>query len=165
MKLLAPDDYQPEAERLFSSVRAEVLGILPGARIEHVGASSIPGSMSKGDVDVCVIVDPARHAAAVAVLERAGYTVKPGTLRTSALCMLQSANPQVDLALQVVAEGSTFEFFVTFRDALRRDPSLVAAYNQVKLDHQTLTAEAYRAAKAGFIDRVLRAQAPTPLRP
>jgi GrpB-like predicted nucleotidyltransferase (UPF0157 family) len=84
-----------------------------------------------------------------------GYTVKRDTLRTPELCMLQSPRQDVDLALQVIAKGSKFEFFLTFRDALRNDPSLVQKYNEVKLRHQTSEASQYREAKATFIQAVL----------
>jgi GrpB-like predicted nucleotidyltransferase (UPF0157 family) len=57
MKLLTPDQYQLIAEEAFSDVREALARALPFARVEHVGSSSIPGSISKGDIDVCVIVN------------------------------------------------------------------------------------------------------------
>jgi GrpB-like predicted nucleotidyltransferase (UPF0157 family) len=30
---------------------------LPGARVEHVGSTAVPGSLTKGDLDICVIVE------------------------------------------------------------------------------------------------------------
>ncbi|RYF30289.1 MAG: GrpB family protein [Comamonadaceae bacterium] len=156
MKLLEPAEYQVAAENVFLQVRDEILHVLPEARVEHIGASSIQGSVSKGDVDICVIVDSLAHELAVSALQRLGYSVKADTLRTAELCMLESERQDVDLALQVVAGGSRFEFFMTFRDALRSDPSLAAAYNEVKLKHQDMSAADYRAAKTRFIEAVLR---------
>jgi GrpB-like predicted nucleotidyltransferase (UPF0157 family) len=155
MKLLASDKYQPDAERAFALIREAVLRVLPFARVEHVGSSSIPGAISKGDIDVCVIVDADRHEETTLALEQMGYTVKPDTLRTPELCMLQSPSIDVDLALQVIAKGSKFEFFIRFRDALRNDPLLVQKYNEVKLLHSTLDVVQYRAAKVKFIEAVL----------
>ena len=156
MRLFPPHQYQPEAEELFLTVREEIRAVLGDVRVEHVGSSSICGSISKGDVDMCVIVDAFAHAGAVAALEQAGYKAKPDTLRTAELCMMETARHDVDLALQVVANGSRFEFFVTFRDALRSNPALVAAYNQVKLRHKNSPTAEYREAKAEFIEAVLR---------
>jgi GrpB-like predicted nucleotidyltransferase (UPF0157 family) len=156
MKLLAPDQYQQAAESAFSVVREALTRALPFARVEHVGSSSIPGAISKGDVDICVIVDAPMHQAATSTLEKIGYTLKPDTLRTPELCMLESPNTDIDLALQVIAKGSKFEFFMTFRDALRNDPLLVQKYNEIKLRHETLDAAQYRAAKGEFIEEVLR---------
>ncbi len=155
MKLLPSEQYQPKAEELYLAVREEILALVDGARVEHIGSSAIPGSLSKGDVDVCVVVTTSSHSQTVATLEKAGYMAKGETLRTSELCMLQSQSHK-DLALQVIAEGSEFEFFIKFRDALRNDASLVEAYNKVKLQYATSPAPAYRAAKDDFIKTVLR---------
>lgn len=155
LKLLLPDQYQQAAERTFSSVRDAMISALPLAQVEHVGSSAIPGAISKGDIDVCVIVEADQHQEAISMLQQMGYTVKPDTLRTPALCMLQSPRTDVDLALQVIAKGSKFEFFMTFRDALRNDPSLVQKYNELKLRHQMLGVTQYRAAKGKFIEDVL----------
>ena len=95
------------------------------------------------------------HAQAVRTLEAAGHVVKADTLRTPELCMLESPRQDWDVALQVVAQGSEFEFFMRFRDALRADPRLVEQYNRIKLEHASLGPQRYRDAKARFIAAVL----------
>ncbi len=158
MPLLAAADYQPAVQALFERIEADLRPLLPRARIEHIGASSIPGALSKGDLDICVIVPPAEHAQVIELLCGRGYHVKPDTLRTPALCMLVAA-PELagnqDLALQIVAQGSEFEDFLRFREALRKEPALVAAYDAVKRRHWDQGEDAYRAAKARFIESVL----------
>jgi len=155
MKLLAPIEYQVKAESAFNETRARLQSVLPDARFEHVGSSSIPGLHSKGDVDICVLVHPKDHSQTIATLERLGYTIKLGTLRTPELCMLESPQMDIELALQVVAIGSKFEFFLQFRDALLADQTIVAQYNALKLLHTDAPSESYRAAKAEFIAKVL----------
>jgi len=156
MKLLDPLQYQIPAREAFLATREEVNTALPNARVEHVGSSSIPGSISKGDIDICVVINFSELEEAVSMLEEMGYVVKLDTLRTPELCMLQSPRQDIDLALQVIAKGSEFEFFMTFRDAMLKDPSLVEQYNQVKLDHWNLSPALYREAKSKFIAAVLR---------
>jgi GrpB-like predicted nucleotidyltransferase (UPF0157 family) len=144
---------------VFDSVSSEVSHLLPDVQIEHIGASAIPGAVSKGDLDICVLVAPQAHAQAVQVLEAASYAIKADTLRTPALCMLLSPRADMDVALQVVAKGSEFEFFLHFRDALRADPALVEQYNQLKTRFATSGEERYRAEKSRFITAVLTAHA------
>lgn len=156
MNLLDPSQYPFAAAAAFHAVETEVKNAIPLSRVEHVGASSIPGAVSKGDLDVCVIVAPAQHEQAVAALEALGYKVKVDTLRTPELCMLLSPVRDADVALQVIAEGSKFEFFMHFRDRLRADPLLVKQYNEVKWRSAGLGESGYREAKAKFIDTVLR---------
>lgn len=154
MRIFESADYQPALHQRYAAVRARLAVLLPSARVEHIGASSIPGAASKGDLDVFVGVAAGTHAAAVHRLVAAGWRVKADTLRTEQLCMLEQAEPEV--ALQVVELGSRFEFFLHFRNALRADSTLVEAYNALKRHHAGGSPEAYRAEKSAFIDTVLR---------
>jgi GrpB-like predicted nucleotidyltransferase (UPF0157 family) len=156
MKIYPPEQYQPAAAQIFSAVKTELALLLPGARIEHVGSSAIPGAHSKGDLDVCISVEPCKFEQTLATLVAAGYTVKPDTLRTNQLCMLESTRPDISLALQLIEQGSEFEFFVIFRDALRRDANLVSQYNALKLETASLGEQGYREAKSEFIREVLQ---------
>ena len=159
MRLLKPSDYQEQAASVFASVSSEVSWLLPDAALEHIGASAIPDAVSKGDLDICVLVAPQAHAQAVQALQAAGYVIKADTLRAPALCMLLSPRTDMDVALQVVAKGSEFEFFLHFRDALRANPALVEQYNQLKTRFATSGEERYRAEKSRFITAVLTAHA------
>ena len=158
MKLLPPSQYQPQAARVFASVARDLSMLLPEAQVEHAGASAIPEAVSKGDLDICLLVEPRAHPAAVDALLAAGYAIKPGTLRTPALCMLVSPRAEWDLAVQVVAKGSEFEScFLGFRDALRGNADLVARYNQLQQQFADAGEDHYRAEKSRFISAVLAA--------
>ncbi len=156
MRMLESTQYQPALITRFELVRQRMSALLPEARVEHIGSSAIPGAISKGDLDVCVLVPASEHHRAVMALTRHGYVEKSGTLRTDALCMLEWHEPGHKHAVQVVATGSEFEkMFITFRDSLRQNPDLVARYNQVKEAAAHLGESAYRSAKSRFIDEVL----------
>ncbi|MBL8277053.1 MAG: GrpB family protein [Pelomonas sp.] len=156
MKLFSPSQYQGVASQVVEEIKREVERLIPESRVEHVGSSAIPGAVSKGDIDICVIVPALRHPSAVATLESAGYVAKIGTLRTPDLCMLQSPRTDCDVALQVIASGSRFEFFMDFRDALRNSPALVQKYNEVKQSSAGAGPDEYRSAKSDFIAAVLQ---------
>lgn len=157
MRLLSPDQYQPQAAALYESVAARLRDILPKARIEHVGASSIPGAISKGDVDICAIVSSDTFESCLDKLLVLGYQIKTDTLRTHQLCMLVPTESAEEHAIQLVEAGSKFEFFVSFRDALRNAPDLVRRYNEVKQWAASFDADEYRKAKGAFITEVLTA--------
>lgn len=155
MKIYPPEEYQPAASAAYAKASVALKVLAPDARIEHVGSSAIPGAYSKGDVDICVCVRPAGFEATLAALLSAGYRIKPDTLRTSQLCMLESGGTDIPHAVQLIAAGSKFEFFFAFRDALRRDPQLVSRYNALKLNAARLGEADYRREKSRFIDEVL----------
>lgn len=155
MKFLEPWQYQPAIKRLFGEVAREVERQLPFARIEHVGASSIPGAVSKGDLDVFVGVARCDFRLSIALLKQLGYSEKANTLRTESLCMLETRRFASDVAIQLVENGSPFETFLRFRDLLQADATLLAEYNAMKRACEGLDADSYRRRKADFIEGLL----------
>ena len=155
MKFYAAADYQPQCQELFERYQAKILGLLPEARIAHIGASSIEGAISKGDLDIFVGVDAKDLEASVLALHTLDFAVKKNTLRTPALCMLESTCGE-EVALQVVANGSEFESFLVFRDRLRNSHSLLDEYNKLKIRCRGMSMKDYRVQKDKFISKVLR---------
>ncbi len=68
--------------------------------------------------------------------------------------MLEVDSYEIDVAVQIVAVGSKFEFFVEFRNRLQADPQLVHDYNALKKSFEGLSPDQYRAAKSQFMERV-----------
>lgn len=155
MLLLPPSEYQPALAARFLLVCGRLQELLPRAVVEHMGSSAVAGALSKGDLDVCVLVPPWDHSATVGRLTTFGYVEKVDTLQTPELCMLEWSGQGEEHAVQLVAQGSAFEMFLTFRDALRANADLVLEYNHVKSRAAHLPDAAYREAKSRFIERVL----------
>lgn len=155
MKFLAPELYQERVSVLYSQVSNILKLQLPYAKIDHIGSSAIKNAYSKGDLDILVRVDAANFEKSRKIIEQLGYQVKQGNLRTSSLCMLESLDENADVAIQLIASGSEFEFFITFRDILNTTPELVVQYNNLKISSTGLTPEEYRHKKSIFIENIL----------
>jgi GrpB-like predicted nucleotidyltransferase (UPF0157 family) len=148
-----PEQLRAEAERVFERERERVLAVLPGAVVEHVGATAIPGAWSKGDVDLLVRV-PAEELGAAATAMRALYDEHQ--LENWSETFASFAAPGAPVGAQLVAAGSDDErAFLRFRERLTAEPALLAAYNELKLGHEGADEDAYRAAKAAFVRRVV----------
>lgn len=154
MKFYPAEQYQVACNELFVRYEREIKKLIPNARVEHVGASSIPSAVSKGDLDIFVGIESIELECTVEQLTTLGFNEKLDTLRTPELCMLESTSGD-DVALQVVANGSEFECFLTFRDKLRAGPALVEQYNALKMSCEGWSQEEYREKKADFIEHVL----------
>lgn len=154
MKFFSPEQYQAANEDLFLRYRSEIRELMPKVRIEHIGASSIPTAISKGDLDIFVGVEAFELESIVQLLITLGFQEKVDTLRTSELCMLEAISNE-EVAIQVVANGSEFEFFLIFRDKLCSNISLIQQYNELKLSCEGLSQDAYRLKKSAFIEQVL----------
>lgn len=154
MKFYPAEQYQAVCNELFVRYERDIKKLIPNARIEHVGASSIPFAVSKGDLDIFVGIESSELEYAVEQLTTLGFKEKLDTLRTPELCMLESTSGD-DVALQVVANGSEFECFLRFRDKLRANPVLVEQYNTLKMSCEGWPQDEYREKKADFIEHVL----------
>lgn len=151
-----PALYAAERERLL-----QYLGPLP---LEHVGSTSVPGLDAKPIIDLMVGVESeAARTRLIEPLQGAGYTrgdsdVIPGRLyfRSDDGAGLRTHQ------LSVCAYGGKFwTEHLAFRDALRADAELAAAYLRLKLElAQRFPADriAYSEAKSGFVADVLRAR-------
>ncbi|MEZ8803546.1 GrpB family protein [Vibrio splendidus] len=154
MKFYSAEQYQAACNELFVRYERGIKKLIPNARVEHIGASSIPSAVSKGDLDIFVGIESSELEYAVEQLSTLGFNEKLDTLRTPELCMLESISGD-DVALQVVANGSEFECFLRFRDKLRANPALVEQYNTLKMSCEGWSQEEYREKKADFIEHVL----------
>lgn len=147
-------DFRDAAHGAYEEHRHALAALLPRARIEHVGSTAVPGSITKGDLDVCVIVEPADFADADAQLS-GRYRRNPGSIRTADFAAFTAEDGAIDVGIQLVAAGSEWDTFVRWRDLLRSDPELLRAYDTLKRRYEGTPMDAYRTAKSAFIDGVV----------
>jgi GrpB-like predicted nucleotidyltransferase (UPF0157 family) len=144
--------FEAEAKRLQAALGALALGL------EHYGSTSVPGLPAKPILDILVgaplPLSPGPYVEALAPL---GYEFVPGAGVPEHLVF---GRDQLRTHLVHVVEhgGSAWRRGLRFRDALRADAALAAAYAELKaalaLDYSADRAT-YTAAKAAFIERVL----------
>ena len=126
--------------------------MLPGARIEHVGATAVPGSLTKGDLDICVIVAGEEFKRASRVLGERFEIHQPENWSATLASFIAPPEDRIDVGVQLVTAGSADErHFVGWRDRLRADPEARARYDELKRRHQADDIDAYRAAKERLI--------------
>jgi GrpB-like predicted nucleotidyltransferase (UPF0157 family) len=155
MLLRKYEDYSEHVNALFATLSSELLSVLPDARVEHIGSSSVPGSISKGDLDVFVGVDQSQFNKALVLIKTLGFYEKEGTFRSDELCMLVTDKFNYDVAVQLVSNGSEFEDFLRFRDLLIGNTEFIKEYNNVKWLAQSLDENEYRQKKSIFITKIL----------
>jgi len=144
------------AESAFEEHRGRVLRLLPDAEVEHVGATSIPGALTKGDVDVLVRVTVDDFDDAVSQLRRLYAVHQPHnwTPTFASFADRDAGDPPVGIQL-VVAGSADDGLFGPFREALIRDPALLANYNALKRRHDGDDYQHYTDAKGEFVRDVL----------
>jgi GrpB-like predicted nucleotidyltransferase (UPF0157 family) len=131
-------EHDPRAAAVARRVAELVRSPLPDVAVEHVGSTSVPGCAGKGIVDLMLVYPEGRLAAARDVLDALGFQRQTGRdpfpedrpMRTGAL-----AHDGTTFRLHVhvlAATSPEVGELRAFRDALRADAGLRAAYVAAK---------------------------------
>ena len=119
------------------------------AEIDHVGATSVPGCIGKGDLDIQVTVDAGEFEAACAAVAP-GYLLNPGGFAPPSGRSWKLDDSDPPLGIHVVCRGSSSDIQRHITDVLRSDPELLARYNDLKRERSPAGMDAYRRAKDEF---------------
>jgi GrpB-like predicted nucleotidyltransferase (UPF0157 family) len=140
------------ANRLYERTKYAISNILPEAEIHHVGSTAIPGSLTKGDLDIVVRINAAAFAQADTALADA-YDRNMGSDKTDSFSAFLDGTASPELGIQLVAIGSELDTFVAWQRLLESDSKLRAEYDQLKSSYEGQSMTEYRLAKSEFIAR------------
>lgn len=147
--------FSAEAERIRGALGTRVLAV------EHVGSTAVPGLVGKPVLDLGLAVDSAEAAdACVAPLTALGYEYR-GPYGDDPRRRYYVLDRRGRRAVQVhlyVLPASGWDEKLAFRDALRADPGLAAAYAAEKrrvAEAVGWDKRAYSVAKGPFVERAL----------
>ncbi len=155
--------YSGEWPALFASEAEQLratLGPWLAGEIEHIGSTAVPGMSAKPVIDIMAPVHSLAHATpAIEALRPLNYCYFPYK-PTEMLWFCKPSPAHRTHHLHLVPAGSgLWQQRLAFRDALRREPALVAEYERLKA---SLVAahphdrDAYTEGKTPFIQSVLR---------
>ncbi len=149
---------------LFQNIRKELLSAFETTPVvvEHIGSTSVPGLAAKPVIDVLLGADSlAEIKARIGKLEACGFSYVSKYEREIPERRYFIKSPPESLRVHVhgvVIGGRLWREHLSFRDALRNEPALLAEYQALKL---RLAAEfahdksAYTEAKGPFVKAVL----------
>jgi GrpB-like predicted nucleotidyltransferase (UPF0157 family) len=155
MIFLPENQFKTLNDAVFEQIATVLRKELPEAAIEHIGSSSVEGLCSKGDLDILVAIDSEEFDLATNKIQGLGFNIKQETLRTDCLCPFESNDYEMDVGIQLIVNESEFEFFRTFRDALKANADLRNRYNELKFKCEGMNEHQYREIKSKFIEDVL----------
>jgi GrpB-like predicted nucleotidyltransferase (UPF0157 family) len=145
--------YNPEWQRHFQKIRRRLQSLLPTARIEHVGSTSVPGCVAKPILDISVGLAP---GSALAVDDARSVGCEFRSIRPYSVVFGIYGEGRARLAnVHVRYRDSEAELRdLRFPDFLRSHPAVVRDYVQVKRSALASgkSGGAYTEAKAPFIE-------------
>lgn len=143
----------------FAQAKRELEGLVPDSDIHHVGSTAVPGSLTKGDLDIQIRVNVEQYSLAKERLCQVYSVNEGGFVTTDAISFADySTEPSVGIHLTVI--GGSCDIQYKFRDLLLKSASLRKQYDDFKFQFEGGSMEAYRNAKADFIERVLMLEEP-----
>ena len=149
------EELRQQVEEVLSRQTPKLQPLAPGVTIEHIGSTAIPGTVTKGDVDVVLRVPAGKFASLVTAL-RTGYEIaQPQNWTADFASFKDDETGPLPFGVQVIVLGSENDHLVALRDLLRRDPLARARYNEVKQRHHGSEAETYWQAKDRVINTLL----------
>src|SRR5262245_17533537 len=98
------DSAREAAEALFAVVASELISVLPAsAEVLHVGATAVPGCLTKGDLDIVVRVDRMDFAASEALLAKR-FSRNVGSIKTDEFAAFEDADRSPHLGVQLTTK-------------------------------------------------------------
>ena len=155
INLKTVDELKPQVQRIISQLSAQLEALFPDIELHHIGATAIPGALTKGDVDVLLRVSGARFFAVVDVLKR-HFTIKqPDNWTPDFASFGDDTSFALPVGIQVVVKDSENDFLLFFRDHFISHPAALAEYNRLKTTHAAEGPEGYWKAKDQFLEKIL----------
>jgi GrpB-like predicted nucleotidyltransferase (UPF0157 family) len=155
----------PENKKLFLKEKQKLEELLSDfdIQVEHIGSTSIPGTIGKGILDILLICSsPTDQEMIKDVLNQSGYT--QGELNKIPdgrffFCNTMGKTEAGDLHLHLVIKDSNNLESIAFRDHLLKNPEEVENYNQEKQRLAQATnndRHDYAVNKESFIKKIMR---------
>ena len=144
-------DITDKIEALFHAEKKKLTTMISNLEIEQVGGTSVPGSISKGDLDINIRVEPARFEAVKELLQTPYEVNQPDNW--SATFASFKDDPR-NLGIQLTVIGSHEDFFVLQRNYLRNHPEKVLELNALKEQFEGKSMDEYRKKKQEFFESI-----------
>lgn len=155
MRLVDSGSLAPLLRTHLPEISRRLSAVVPRAEFHHVGATAMPGALTKGDVDVLLRVDAGEFAGAIHAL-RQDFTVMQPENWTAVFASFgdETAYP-FPLGVQMVVRNSEADFFLYLHDYFTTDAAHLEEYNRVKTEALARGGDEYRQAKDRFLSAIL----------
>lgn len=142
------------AIKVFEEQKDRIIRLLPYADIQHIGSTSIPDSITKGDLDIVIRVPKEKFEGAIGALKSLYEINQPENWSQTFASFKDQKNLGTDFGAQLVIKDSKSDDFVKLRDILIENPKLIEELNLIKVKHEGRYMEDYRKEKADFFQKL-----------
>lgn len=143
------EEVSEKVSALFDAEKTKLSELFPHADIQHIGGTSVPGTISKGDLDINVRVATDDFNSTTEKLKTIYEINQPNNWTVGFSSFKDDSR---DLGVQVTVIGSPDDCFVAQRDYLRAHPEKIAELNQLKERFEGKSMDEYRKEKGAFFE-------------
>ena len=151
LPLFSSDSLLRRARAILGRERRRLRGMTRGELV-LTGGSSIPGAVTRGDIDLHLRVDPAEFESVIRQLSTVYDVVHPD-IWSRTLATFAVAGEDTGIAVTPIDSEHDRRCTKAWR-RLRAEPGVLDAYNRMKLEHATSDERTYLAAKGRFFERL-----------
>ena len=110
------EEIYPIAHTFFEIESKRIKENFPSAIVEHVGASSVPGLLTLGDLDIQIRITENEFKKVIAFLNTLYHSHYPELWTDQFAIFHQKDHPIIELSIMVTVIGSPDDEFSTWRD-------------------------------------------------
>ncbi|KKS86119.1 MAG: hypothetical protein UV60_C0003G0037 [Parcubacteria group bacterium GW2011_GWA2_43_11] len=144
------EELLPTAYRLFKEEKDHILTLCPNALVEHVGATSIPGSLTLGDLDIQIRVTAQDFQSTCEKIKSIYYENHPYLWTSEFALFHKKDHPDMPMSIMVTIIDTRFDEFYKTRDLLKKDKDMLEKYNTLKSQFEGKSLEEYKKSKREF---------------
>jgi len=144
------EELSPIVQRLFREEKEHILSLCPNTLVEHVGATSIPGSLTLGDLDIQIRVTKQDFHSTCEKLKSLYHENHPHLWTNELALFHKKDHSEMPMSIMVTVIDTVFDEFYKTRDLLRKDKEMLAKYNDLKRRFEGKSIEEYKKAKREF---------------
>jgi GrpB-like predicted nucleotidyltransferase (UPF0157 family) len=153
VRLRPAEEFRDRALMIAAAERERLRGLGVVGELLLTGGSSVPGALTRGDVDLHLRVRPVEFASVVALLRGTYVVVHPDIWGPTLAAFGVAAALESGMAVTPAGSEHDLRFTRTWQ-LLAADPALLAEYNAVKLAGRA-DESTYEDRKSAFFDRLL----------
>ena len=161
LKKYSFNKHSEKYKQLFNKEKSKLKKIFPGAKIEHVGSSSIMGLGGKGIIDVAISVSKSQIQNAIKKLERNGYDFRPkggDKERSFFQKIIKYKGNERRVHIQLThSDSKSWKSMLAVRDCLRNNPKAIKEYERIKkeaIKYANGEGKKYRKYKKSFLQKI-----------
>lgn len=144
------EELLPAISKLFKEHKELILKISPNSTIVHIGASSIPGALTIGDLDIHIQVSKEDFSETKDQLKQYYHVNHSDKWNDEFALFHRKDHPEIPMSIVVVVKGSKFDEHAQQTDLLRNNPDLLLQYNNLKKKFEGKSVSEYKKAKREF---------------